>query len=306
LGDWYDIGPKRLGLSQLTPLSLTGTAYYYEDTHLLSKIAHILGEKDDAARYARQAENISAAFNQALFHVDVNQYGEGTRIGSQCGDSIPLVMGLVDPSHEDAVLKNLVTDVRSKSLTAGDVGYRYLLRALADRGHSDEIYALTHQSDKPGYGYQLKLGKTSLTEGWDGTNSQDHFMLGQINEWLFHDLAGIQCDSDGPGFRNIIIHPAIVGDLTWVKAAYDSISGKIVSEWKRDGKTVTMHITIPANTTATICVPTADASSIREGTGPASLSPGVTFLKMDGDRAIYEAGSGTYDFCSMLPAGLAN
>jgi hypothetical protein len=299
LGDWFAIGAK-------TPVALTATAFYYEDTFLLSKIAAILGRQDDATRYTQQADQIHATFNQALFHADTNQYGTDTKLASQAGDSIPLVMGLADPASRSAVVDNIVKDVQEKGLTAGDVGYRYLLRALADGGRSDVIYALNNQSDKPGYGYQLKLGKTSLTEGWNGSASQDHFMLGQINEWFYHDLAGIQDDPAGPGFRKIIIKPAVVGDLTWVKASYDSISGKITSEWKRDGQTLTLHVVIPPNTSATICVPSADSQSVREGGRPVTASPGITFLKADGLYSLYETGAGDYTFESTLLTPAAN
>ena len=298
LGDWFDIGGG-------TPNALTATAFYYEDTFLLSKIAGILHKQDDAIRYTQQADQIRAAFQQALFHADINQYGMGKKVGSQTSNSIPLVMNLAEPANRQAVTDNIVADVQAKGLTAGDVGYRYLLRALADGGRSDVIYALNNQSDKPGYGYQLKLGKTSLTEGWNGSASQDHFMLGQINEWFYYDLAGIQDDLTGPGFTKIIIKPAIVGDLTWVKASYDSISGKIISEWKRDGQRVTLHVVIPPNTTATICVPSADSASVREGGRPVAASPGITFLKVEGASSLYQATSGDYTFVATLPASIS-
>jgi hypothetical protein len=304
LGDWYDIGPKHLGTSQLTPLALTTTAFYFEDTFLLSKIAKIIGKDDDAARYTDQAEAIRLAFNRALFHVASHQYGDDILLGSQCSDSIPLAMNIAEPADRMAVLNNIVQDVRTRGLTAGDVGYRYLLRALADGGRSDVIYALNNQSDKPGYGYQLKLGKTSLTEGWNGSDSQDHFMLGQINEWLFHDLGGIQADA--PGFRRIEIKPAIVGDLTHVKTSFDSISGPIVSEWTRDGATLTLHIVIPPNTSATVAVPTGNPAAVRESDQVPSPATGLRFLKVDGDAALYEVGSGDYTFRSTLPADSSN
>jgi hypothetical protein len=302
LGDWFDIGPARPGISQLTPLALTGTAFYFEDTLLLSRIAKILGKDDEATHYREQAGQIRVAFNHAFFHPDTNQYGADKKLGSQCADAIPLVMDIADPAVRPAVVENIVKDVQTKGLTAGDVGYRYLLRALADASRSDVIYALNNQSDKPGYGYQLKLGKTSLTEGWDGSASQDHFMLGQINEWLFQDLAGIQCDPDGPGFRKIIIKPAIVGDLTWVKASYDSISGKIVSEWKRDGQTVALHIVIPPNTTATIDLPVIDRKSVRESGQAIADSAAIKFVKSENGYALYQVGSGIYNFESTFSA----
>jgi hypothetical protein len=108
---------------------------------------------------------------------------------------MPLVMELVDPANRLAAVDAIVTDVtaRGNALTAGDVGFRYLLRALADAGRSDVIFAMNHQSEKPGYGYQLARGATSLTEAWnaDRRSSQNHFMLGHLVEWLYHDLAGI-------------------------------------------------------------------------------------------------------------------
>jgi hypothetical protein len=129
----------------------------------------------------------------------------------------------------------------------------------------------------------------------------DHFMLGQINEWLYHDLAGIQCDPDGPGFKKIIIKPAIVGDLTHAKASYDSIAGRIISEWSRDGQAVKLHVTIPANTTATIENPTTDGNAVSERGMPAAQASGAKFLKMDGPYAEFAVGSGDYLFSATLP-----
>jgi hypothetical protein len=233
LGDWYDIGPKPPGVAQLTPIALTATAFYYYDATILARTAALLGKKRDAELYASLANDIRAAFNEAFFSPTNSQYAAG----SQCGNSVALVMGLVPARHRKAVLDAVAQDVRSRgnALTAGDVGYRYLLRALAEGGRSDVIFDINHQSEKPGYGYQLNQGATSLTEAWDAgrASSQNHFMLGQIMEWFYHDLGGIGCDQGGAGFKQIIIHPTVAGDLTWVNCSYDSIHGRVVSHWKR-------------------------------------------------------------------------
>jgi hypothetical protein len=203
------------------------------------------------------------------------------------------------------VLEAIVADVRGRgnAVTAGDVGYRYLLRALADGGRSDVIYDLNNQSEKPGYGYQLAHGATSLTEAWDAgrNSSQDHFMLGQINEWFYHDLAGIHGDPAGPGFKKIIIRPALVGGLTWVRADYQSVRGRITSKWKRAGNQLSLGVSIPANTTATVHVPAKDPGSVTEGDHPAGRSPDVRFLRMAEGCAVYAVGSGDYLFASTLP-----
>jgi len=300
LGDWYDIGPNRPGEAQLTPKALTATAFYYYDTWILAQTAALLGKADDARQYRDLAAQIRAAFNRTFYNVTTHQYATG----SQCANSIPLVMDLVEPGNRQAVLDAVAADVqnRGNALTAGDVGYRYLLRALAEGGRSDVIFAMNNQSEKPGYGYQLRQGATSLTEAWnaDRRSSQNHFMLGQIMEWFYHELAGIGCDPNGPGFARIVIRPQPVGDLTWVKASYDSIRGRIVSDWRRDGDAFTLKVTIPANTTATVAVPAASADRVTEGRTPASPAKGVRFLRQEPGQAVYEVGSGRYEFHSRL------
>jgi hypothetical protein len=314
LGDWFDLGPNKPWTAQLTPIPLTATAFYYYDTLLLSRIAEILSTPSqpagvaqtflsalrDATNYAAQAAQIRASFNQAFFNPTTRQYAAG----SQTGNAIPLVMGLAETSNRTDVLRAIVADVRQRtnSLTSGDIGYRYLLRALAEGGRSDVIFDMNHQSERPGYGYQLKLGATSLTESWDArpTTSQDHFMLGQITEWFYHDLAGIQPDASGPGFSKIILKPQPVGNLTSASATYRSIRGPITSEWKRNDAKFQLHVRIPANTTATVWVPCAGNSAVLEGGKPAETSPGIRFLRREAGAALYEIGSGSYTFTSRL------
>ncbi len=298
LGDWYDLGPKPPWGSQLTPVGLTATAFYERLSWILARTAALLGKPDEEKQYDQLATKIRMAFNKAYYHPETHQYASG----SQCADSLALVMDLVENTNRSGVVSNLVADVRARGLTAGDVGYRYLLRALADSGHSALIYAMNNQSQKPGYGYQLKMGATSLTEKWDGGvgsfGSQDHFMLGQINEWFYHDLAGIQCDPSGPGFKKIIIKPAVVRGLTSVHASYNSIHGMIESRWQIVGSRFLESVSIPANTTATLYLPASGLQSVTESGSPATQASGVKFLRMDGKWAVFQLGSGNYKFVS--------
>ena len=323
LGDWYDIGPRAPGRAQLTPVPLTATAFYYYDTMILAEMADLLGKTDDARQYKESAAQIRDAFNKEFYNPATSQYATG----SQCSNAIALVMGLVEPAKRQAVLDAVVQDVqqRGNALTAGDVGYRYLLRALAEAGRSDVIFAMNNQSDKPGYGYQLKMGATSLTEAWNArrSSSQNHFMLGQIIEWFYADLAGISCDPAGPpsggldyaaykaaGFKKIIIKPEPVGDLTWVKAGFNSIRGKIKSEWNRDNGNFILKVTIPPSATATVFVPAKPETEVTESgrliagqikppmRRPAQKSPGVKFLRREDNCAVFEIESGEYEFHS--------
>ena len=291
LGDWYDIGPKKPGVSQLTPIALTATAFYFQDAEIMSRAAALLGRDDDARQFSELAGKIRAAFNEKFYDPANHIYATG----SQTANSIPLVMGICEPANRAAVVDAIVADVRSRgnALTAGDVGYRYLLRALAGGGRSDVIFDINNQSDKPGYGMQLKKGATSLTEAWDAApgSSQNHFMLGQIQEWFYHDLAGIQNAPDSAGFKKIVINPQPVGDVTWVKASFDSIRGKIVSDWNRANGKFTLKVSIPANTTATVCVPAKSADAVAK-------TEGATFLRMENNRAVFAIESGNYTFVS--------
>lgn len=128
-------------------------------------------------------------------------------------------------------------------------------------------------------------------------------MLGQIAEWFYHDLAGIQPDPAGPGFRKIVIKPAVVGDLSLVKVRYVSSAGPITAGRRREvGKggagELTLEVSIPANTTATVYVPSMDAGSVRESGQSAAQAAGVKFLRMESGCAVFSVGSGDYRFSS--------
>jgi len=296
LGDWYDIGPNPPGVSQLTPVALPATAFYYYDTWIMAQVAALLGRPDDAAEFSARAEAIRAAFNRAFF--DTNKLCYATC--SQTANAIPLVMNLVEPQMRAAVLDALVRDVRAhtNSVTAGDVGHRYLIRALADAGRSDVLYQMHNQSERPGYGYQLKIGATSLTEAWDARrrSSQNHFMLGHIIEWFYHDIAGIRPDPAGPGFKKIIIAPQPVGDLTWARASYNSIHGKISAHWRRSGNKLSLDVYIPANTTAMVVVPARSVQAVRVNGRPVDRCREVQFVRQENNCAVFAIGSGKYTF----------
>jgi hypothetical protein len=301
LGDWYDLGPRPPGEAQLTPKALTATAFYFEDASILAKTAALLGRDEDAERYHQLAGRVRDAFNRTFYQADHARYASG----SQCANSVPLVMGLANPPDRTRVLDNIVKDIRDRhnSLTAGDVGYGYLLRALAEGGRSDVIFDMNDQSATPGYGYQLKQGATSLTEAWDAgrASSQNHFMLGQITAWFYHDLAGIAGDPDGPGFQKVIIQPRVVGDLTWVKAYHDTLYGRVASAWKIEGNRIGLDVSIPVNTTATVYVPTSDPSDITESGHRPNEAKGVRFIRSEPGAAVFAIGSGDYHFSARRP-----
>lgn len=264
LGDWYDLGPKPPGVSQLTPMGITATAIYYYDLKILEKIATLLGKKADALAYAKLAISVQDAFNTKFFNAASKQYGSG----SQTANAMAVYMGLVEEKDKQAVIDNLVKDIRDKNngLTAGDIGYRYVLRVLEDAGRSDVIFDMNSRSDVPGYGMQLAKGATALTESWAAlpTVSNNHFMLGHLMEWFYSGVGGIRQDENSVAFNQIKIYPEVVGDLTAATTSYQSAYGKIATDWKKTTEGFEIAISIPVNTTAVVYIPILAKQSLTE------------------------------------------
>ncbi|MDE1193591.1 MAG: family 78 glycoside hydrolase catalytic domain [Arachidicoccus sp.] len=289
LGDWYDLGPNPPGVSQLTPQGLTATAIYYYDLTLLQKIATLLYKNDDAAAYKKLAYAVKDSFNKKYFKKDSMYYGTC----SQTANAMALYMQLVPDDYIQNVFDNLVKDIEKHSyaLTAGDIGYRYVLKVLQDNNRSDIIYKMNNRSDVPGYGYQLAKGATSLTESWQALSSvsNNHLMLGHFMEWLYEGLAGIRQANDDVAFKHIIIKPELVGNLSWAKASYQSPYGLIVSSWKKKDSETLMDIDIPPNTSADVCVPVKGKFELKE-------SGKNIYYDLKENRAVVHIGSGSYHF----------
>jgi hypothetical protein len=176
----------------------------------------------------------------------------------------------------------------------------YVVGALDDGGRGDVLYDMVCQAKGPGYADQLRKGATTLTEAWDADpgSSQNHCMLGHAEEWFYRGLAGIAPDPAAPGFQRIVLRAQPVGDLTWVTAHYDSVQGRIASQWKiADGRFL-WDITIPPNTTATVYVPAKDPSAVTESGRPAGQAEGVRPLPPKDGLAAYEVQSGSYRFAA--------
>jgi hypothetical protein len=296
LGDWFDIGPKDPGESQLTPKGITATTIYYYDLTILSKTAKILGRSSDEKKYQQIAKEVRRTFNNRFFNRQNKQYATG----SQAANSMAVYMGLVDTADREAVVANIVKDVRehSNGLTAGDIGYRYLLRVLEDAKRSDVIFDMNNRSDVPGYGYQLAHGATALTESWQAYRfvSNNHLMLGHIMEWFYSGLAGIRQDLNSVAYKNIIIDPNPVGDVTEASASFYSPYGPIKAAWKKDNNQFSLEVSIPVNTTATIYIPASSVSAVMESGTPVSKIKELKPLGVKNGKVLIRVGSGNYHF----------
>lgn len=256
LGDWFDYGPQPPGVAQLTPVSLTATAIYYYDVKLLGQIAAALGKKSDTQIYFQWAEEIKTAFNAAFYDPVQKTYSTG----SQTAISMPLCVGLADGLDKEALYGALCKSIENDgySLTAGDVGFHFLVAALSEKSeYSEVLYKMINRDDVPGYGFQLAKGATALTESWPALEevSNNHLMLGHIMEWFYTAVLGINDAPDAIASDKIILRPMPVGDLTWAQGAYDSPHGPIKVRWDKRVGEFALTCDIPSGVTAQIVVP---------------------------------------------------
>lgn len=260
LGDWYDYGPWRAGFSKNTPVPLVATAHYIYDLQLMVKAARMVGKADDAARYSSQLQQVTDAFNSTFFHPDSCTYGSG----SQTSNALPLYLGITG-DNKSLVLQSLVADIQAHGnrLTTGDVGNRYLFQTLAQNGMNNLLYTMLNHYETPGYGFQLRHGATTLTEQWDPRQgaSWNHFMMGQIDEWFFRTLAGIDNYPGTHGMRHLLINPTLVGDMEQVKATVGTLYGPVSIHRTTTGLT----IELPVGTEATVVLPDGRQQTVGSG-----------------------------------------
>lgn len=296
LGDWCDIGPKYPGRSQLTSLAATATPIYYMDAVTMKKAAELLGHKEDAAKFEELATNIRKSYNEKYYDKQGGYYDRN----SQAANAMAIYAGLVEPGDKQAVLGNLIHDIRAHNngLTAGDVGFNYVMRALEENGASDVIFDMNSRYDVYGYGYMLSKGATALPESWtvETKKSHNHLMLGHLHEWFYSYVLGIRMDGASTGFKSVTVRPEPVGDLLFADGSFESPYGTISNSWKITDNGFVMKVEIPANTTAHIYIPADSDALVTESGLDVSEVPDVEFVAYKDGYFVYRVGGGVYRF----------
>lgn len=261
-GDWVALDAEEGSYFGATPNELTCTAYYAYSTHLFVKIAGILGKDEVAKQYEALHKQIVKTFQKTFFTEDGTMTAQ-----TQTAHILALHFNLAPQQFIGKTVENLkkLLAEHDGHLVTGFVGTPYFCHALSSHGCLDEAYALLLKDDFPSWLYQVKKGATTVWEHWDGIkpdgsmwspnmNSFNHYAYGAIGEWLYRVVGGLDIDEKAPGYKHAIIAPRIGGNLGWVEAAYQSVYGEVGVRWQRDDKThaVTLRVTIPANTTASI------------------------------------------------------
>jgi alpha-L-rhamnosidase len=280
------------------PLS-TATAFFYLDVRTMARIAAALGREDDARQYLDLAGRISEAFNERFLDPGLGYYDTGI----QSAQAWPLAFGLVPEDHRQRVAGYFHSHVsfRQRRLTTGYTSTKFAIQALALGGRDDVIWQLATATTYPSWGYMLRGGRTTTTENWHGAGSLNHAALGAaIDEWFYWGLAGIRPDESAPGFERIIFKPCLPPDLPWARASLRTARGTVISDWRKDGDTARLSITVPANSSATVHIPAESFEAIAESGESAADAPCVALLGAGDGQTLFEVGSGSY--CFTFPA----
>lgn len=290
---------------------ITGTWGYYVMITKLAKMAELTGHADDAARYRTLAADIKNAFNAHFYNQQLRRYTTGGDAGTagatQTAQALALDAGLVPDGERQAVLDALVELVRAyhpngegPHFSGGTIGMGPIVRALAAGGQGDVLREVLQQDDQPGYGYFMQStsanpgGMTTIGERWDRGASKNHMILAQIEEWFHTGLAGIREAAGSTAYRDLLIQPKPVGDLTYVRGSYTTPQGVVRSEWSRGQRTFKLTVEIPPNTTAEVWVPAKERRLV-------AAPHRAAFQRMDGTYAVYSVPSGSFTFTAATP-----
>jgi len=327
-GDWLSIKAD-------TPKDVLATAYFAHSTHLMAQIAGVLDKQDEAAKYNELFEQIKAAFNKAYVGADGRIKGD-TQTVYVLALAFDLLDADKQVHARQHLVDNI--KARDWHLSTGFVGTKDLMMTLTNINRADVAYRLYHNDTFPSWGFSIKHGATSIWERWDGwtpdkgfqdsfpswgfsikhgatsiwerwdgwtpdkgfqdpgMNSFAHYSFGAVAEWMFRTIGGI--DTDGPGYRNIIIRPLPGGRLNFAKGRYNSINGLIATDWRLGEGNLYLNVSIPANTIATVYIPATGIDNVTESGKPLDQAAGVKFLRMADNAAVCRIGSGTYRFAS--------
>jgi alpha-L-rhamnosidase len=294
IGDW--VTPHGSELSDSVEALFFNNCCYLMAVRTASQIALALKNPDDARSYDARAQNVKNSLNKRFFNASNNTYLD-TR---QTHCVMPLAAGAVSEDRVAAVRANLRNETlvsQKGHLDVGNSGHYYLARYLSEHDANDLVFTYVNQTTYPGYGFFIERGFDTWPETWTGDgDSMIHSCFTGISVWFLRGIAGIRPDPAAPGFKHFLIRPSIVGDITWATGAYECPYGRIGCQWAVEGGRLTVNTEIPANTTATIYLPTQNVSAVTESDKPANAASHVKFLRMEGGCAVYEVNSGNYQF----------
>lgn len=260
-GDWLALdGITEQSFKGGTEDDYIGSVYYYQSTKLTAQMAERLGYEEDAARYAKLADEIREAV-LAEYFTPVGRLA----LDTQAAYIIALKFGLY--RDREKVIAQFKERLRKDcyQIKCGFVGAPLLCTTLCENGMEDLAYHFLFQESFPSWLYCVNLGATTIWERWNslspdgcvsssGMNSFNHYSYGSVVEFFYSYIAGIRAGE--PGYRTAIIAPTPDMRFRHFNCTYDSVCGRYVSNWRiaEDGM-LFLHIEIPFGCRAQVVLP---------------------------------------------------
>lgn len=297
LGDWYDFGHgKQLGPSQFTPSQLTAMAIFHDCARRVGDAARVLRKPADEANYRALAADIADHFNRKYLDVRKAEY---TNNGScQTANAMAIACGIAPPDLVPQLVESIVADLerRHYQQTSGDVGFHYLIRALAGNGRSDVVYRLLQRTEVGSYGFLANNGWSALPEAWnaDTNSSMNHCMLGHIEEFFTQDICGIKPLNGEVAFKTFTVRPSIAGGPAQASYSFKSPYGIISTRWTNTDNRFDLELSVPANAEAIVHLP--PGIRLTESGSEVDHAPGVLSSEAGIDGFALRVGSGAYRF----------
>jgi alpha-L-rhamnosidase len=304
-GDWLFYHPPVNNHTEpdgYTQLDFIATAFFAYSTSIMAESAKALGKTEDAKMYSDLFAKIKEVF--------INEYVTNAgRVGtnSQTSYVLALMFNLLPENLNKNAAKFLVEDIKSRGnrLSTGFLGTPYLCHVLSSNGYTDVAYDLLLQEQYPSWLYPVKMGATTIWERWDGQktdstfqdegmNSFNHYAYGAIGDWMYRVSAGIEILS--PGYKHLLLQPHPTKKLSYSKASFESVYGKVSSGWERKGNSIVVTVIIPSNTEATIVLPVDGSGKVSEAGRKIDENNNFSAISAEKNKLTFKAGSGTYQF----------
>ena len=257
LGDW-------LTLDSRTPRGLVVALGYHRVLTTMTSVAHALGKSADEARDAAFAAQVAQQINDRWLR-STGDYGP-----DQASNALALEAGIVPAWAVGSTQSALVGSIAAAGghLKVGEIGLPAVLHQLSVLGRDDIAYRAVVASDAPGgFGYIVASGATALTEEWAGQHSalsQNHLVLGTVDDWMTTRLAGIRQAPGSVGFASLVVSPSFVPGLTSASATRTTPLGTIAVSWQRTSTGASVDVTLPAGVSASVQLPSG-TTTIGEG-----------------------------------------
>jgi alpha-L-rhamnosidase len=236
-------------------------------------------------------------------------------VSPQVNNALALQFGIVPPSD----IATATSYILSMPFSPPVVSAADVLDALRTTGRDRDILRILTDASQPGWARILAQGGTFGWEMWKpddrdvltpplasllgNGDSRSHGFGSNVLVAIQQSMLGVI--PTGPGYASFDVTVPLHA-LSYAAGRVPTPHGPINVAWSRPALTsqpFDVNVTVPANTEATIRIPSTAVSGVRESGRALGSAAGVKSASLDGDYAVIGVGAGSYHFVSTeLPA----